>query len=129
VRMRLRRGRYSRIAAQIARYAEDRDREAILPQSIGGSLLKATNAQRIRLASRRHLPRSMEDLKASDRATRDPNSPRYFQTPYSAQVFLIGGEPQVAREQQEARDVAPVTGPATTPDGSPPPDSDAPSQR
>jgi hypothetical protein len=76
---------------------------------IGKAILTQYDADELKLFVVRHQPLSIEDVRSSDAAQRDPSHRRTFVTAFEATISLdVAGNAQVSMKQ-EALDVAPVT--------------------
>lgn len=106
------RERYNIFARQLAvQFYSDAPDKTLLAR-IGQDLLKETGAQEVQVQIRRHMPLNIDDAAASDPGQHDPNNPRTYTTIYTGSVTLNSlGKGEVHDLGQEARDVAPVTGP------------------
>ena len=86
---------------------------------LGGAILKQLKDEGVKevvFRVRRHNPLSMTDAAATISSQRDPSNPRTFAKLLTVSVTLNSrDEPQAQIQAQAARDVAPVTGPRSSP--------------
>jgi hypothetical protein len=110
--------RYQALANRAAVGAENESPDTTLPNYLGGAILKRLKEDGVNeviFRVRRRAPLSMTDAVSSDPGQRNPTAPRTLTNLFEASVTLnSSGEPQVQVKSQSARDVAPVTNPATT---------------
>ena len=86
---------------------------------LGGAILKQLKDEGVKevvFRVRRHAALSMTDAAATVSSQRDPFNPRTYSNLLTVSVTLNSrDEPQVQVQAQAARDVAPVTGPRSSP--------------
>jgi hypothetical protein len=113
--------RLEALARQVSMPLYNEGNPSIFAEKIGGAILAETGAKEVKFRIRRHSPLSMDDVKGSDPAQRDPENARTKTDIYEASVTLNSlGEPQV-QQKLSALDAAPVTRPSAKPNNSSPP--------
>ena len=105
------RERYNIFARRLAvQFYSDAPDKTLLVHRAG--FVERDRAKEVQVQIRRHMPLNIDDAAASDPGQHDPNNPRTYTTIYTGSVTLNSlGKGEVHDLGQEARDVAPVTGP------------------
>jgi hypothetical protein len=111
--------RYQMLARNAAPPIDADGPDTSLVNQLGAAILRSMKEDGVKeviFRVLRHAPLSMADAAANDAGQRNPGAPRTISTMYTASVTLdSNGDPQVQVKSQSARDVAPVTNPATPP--------------
>jgi hypothetical protein len=109
--------RYQAMAIRAAPILDAESPDTTVVNQLGAAIIrgmKEDGVKEVIFRVLRHAPLSMADAASNDPGQRDPAAQRTKSTMYTASVILdSNGDPQVQVKSQSARDVAPVTNPAT----------------